>query len=233
MSSSRPSRRLARWITLVAGFALLAGCAGRRLVPREYLLTPLASAPASADDAMFPDFALGVGPVNLPGYLQRPQIVTRRSENRLYASAAHKWAETLEGNMTRVLARNLALLLPTNRVATFPWQSPGRLDYRVAVEVNQFDRSPEDRVALDARWFITGPGNELLAAERSAVSTPVSGTGYEATVDAMSAAVAELSREIAAAIRAHARHAAAVSRAGERRAQPGTAGGSLAPSPRP
>jgi len=45
--------------------------------------------------------SLGVGPVRLPGYLDRREIVMRATQSRFDLSENDRWAEPLETNFTR------------------------------------------------------------------------------------------------------------------------------------
>lgn len=183
-------------------------CASRGIEVREYVITPVpsnslpdvgASGGAVASEM---GLAIGVGPVELPSYLRRRQIVTREAESRLLSSEAHSWGEDLEASVARVLAENLSSLLPSNRVVTLPWQSAGDLDYLVAVQIQRFERDAENVVHLDARWSLTrAKGRKVVAARASAIKQTGVDAGYPATVEGMSRAVEQLSREITRAIR--------------------------------
>jgi uncharacterized lipoprotein YmbA len=188
------------WMRGAAAAAVaLAGlaCAGRGIVPREYVLVAM-DAPAAHAAPL--DVTVAIGPVELPGYLQRPQIVTRESGNRLASSDRNRWGESLEEGVTRVLAEDVALLVPTDRVVAFPWRGTARSDYRVPVLVERFERDPDGVVRLVARWAIVHR-DEPPRARRSSLSERVEGSDPADTVDAMSRTVARLAREIAAEIR--------------------------------
>ena len=209
----RTARRSAPAVVLLAG---LAACAGRGIDTREYVLTPVSGprtvstrpadsgippkGPGARGDASaeLAKFAVGVGPVELPDYLRRPQIVTREG-NRLRPSEAHRWAGDLRANFSSVLAQNLAILIPTSEVPSFPWFDRARVDYQVTVEVFRFERESEGEVSLEAHWLLRS-GDDARG-HRSSVSEPVEGEDYGATVEAMSRALAAMSREIATAIR--------------------------------
>src|ERR671924_270261 len=77
---------------------------------------------------------IGVGPVTLPRYVDRPQIVTRTGPYEIKLAEFDRWAEALDANFTRVLADNLSLLLPTARVVMSPWPRATPLDYQVTVD---------------------------------------------------------------------------------------------------
>src|SRR5262245_61061596 len=65
---------------------------------------------------------IGVGPVILPGYLARNQIVTRTGTDQVELSMFHQWAEPLEDGISRILAEEISAQVPTERIVTFPWR---------------------------------------------------------------------------------------------------------------
>lgn len=180
-----------------------AACASRGIVRQEYLLTSLVTDSMTNPVASGSESpAIGVGPVTLPGYLRRPQIVTRDG-NLLHRSERNIWGGDLESDFARVLAENLGILVPSDRVSTFPWSDPKQLDYSVAVQVSRFDRGSDDRVSLRAQWrILDARTGETLRTGRASIHEPTNGRGYDETVAAMSRAVATLGRELVEAIRA-------------------------------
>jgi uncharacterized lipoprotein YmbA len=179
----------------------LGGCASTQAA-RFYVLSALpGGGTASPGAAAERGLAIGVGPVTLPKYLDRPQIVTFTSPYALNVAEFDRWAEPLESTFVRVLAENLALLLPTARLLVFPWPGSTRLDHQVTVEVSDFSGQLGGESSLMARWsLLRGEGQEALVSRRSRFRAPAGAPGYEAMVAAMSQTVADLSRDIAAAI---------------------------------
>ncbi len=79
--------------------------------------------------------------------------------------------------------------------------SPFPAEYRVSVDVMQFEGSIGESVTLAARWSVRREEDrKLLSARQSNVREPVEGEDYDALVGAMSRALGTLSREITAAI---------------------------------
>jgi len=187
--------------SLVALLAVLGGCLGGDSPPsRFYLLSPL-PAPEAATAAAS-GIAIGVGPIAVPEYLNRGQIVTRTGENQLELAEFDRWAEPLQKNLSRVLVLNLSTLLSTDRVALHPWNRSTPMDYQVIVDVARFEAGTDGTASLLARWSIVdGASREALLVRKSRFREPIDSNGYEATVASMSRAVAALSREIAGAIR--------------------------------
>lgn len=188
----------APWLALVAAVSVGAGCA-KGPPPTLYLLD-------STQDEQLPGFergvAVGVGPIELPSYLDRPYIVTRRTRNMLSISESHQWAEPLKAGVTRELVVNLALKLDTNRVYVLPQRQRKPLDFRVTIDIARFDGATSGRAVLAARWAVSsGDGNETLVTKVSEITVPVPSEGYEVLVRAMSTALSTLSGEIAEEIR--------------------------------
>ena len=147
--------------------------------------------------------SLGIGPVRLPGYLDRQEIVTRVSQNRVDLSEYDRWAEPLEANFTRVLAQNLSVLLHTDRLVFFPWDLSRRPNYQVTVEVLRFESNTRGEVQLSARWEILDTNKRIpLQAGEAASTRQPTGLSTDASVAALSEAVGDLSRAVANAVSA-------------------------------
>jgi uncharacterized protein len=192
---------LAVGLVILGTSLMVGGCASQP--SRFYLLSALpntetAALATSGEQAT----TIGVGPVTLPRYLDRPQIITRTSPYELKLAEFDRWAESLDTNFTRVLAENLALLIPTARVAVMPWPRATTIDYQIIVDVTHFLSQVGGESLLIADWILfKGEGQQVLLTEKSRVSAPAGGQDYAAMVAAMSQAVASLSREIATGIR--------------------------------
>ena len=146
--------------------------------------------------------AIGVGPVEFPKFLDRPQIVTRKSQNQIEVSEFHRWAGSFPGDFSRVLAKNISILLPSDRVAVYPWGEQFSPTYRVKLDVEQFDGQLGERVVLDVTWMVTDQeGTNKLLVRKSLIEEPVSDKTYEALVVAESNALVTLSRTIVEEIR--------------------------------
>ena len=146
--------------------------------------------------------AIGVGPVEFPKFLDRPQIVTRKSQNQIEVSEFHRWAGSFPGDFSRVLAKNISILLPTDRVSVYPWGEQFSPTYWIKLDVEQFDGQVGERVVLEVTWMVTDQeGTNKLLVRKSLIEEPVSEKTYEALVVAESNALATLSRTIVEEIR--------------------------------
>jgi uncharacterized lipoprotein YmbA len=196
-----------RFKVVILGVLLmgLIGCAfgGRTAPSRFYLLSSLAasgSEPPAAIGAR--PIAIGIGPVEISHYLDRPQIATRLSRNELSLAEFDKWAEPLQDNVTRVLAENLAVLLRADPVNIFQWRGSLAVDYRVQIDVIRMDGVLGGNATLMARWLIIEKDDRKVLLNRKSTFEEPTGTGdYKALVAAMSRTIASLSEEIAEEIK--------------------------------
>ena len=148
-------------------------------------------------------FAIGIGPVKLPEYLNQAEIVTRITQNELRVDEFAQWAEPLEDNISRALAENLSSLLCTRSIAIFPWKGGIPIDYRIDVQVIQMGGMLGKNALLDMTWSITDGTDRKklpLITKRSTYREPTGGGDYGTFVSAQSRNLASLSREIAETI---------------------------------
>jgi hypothetical protein len=188
---------------LLAGLLVLAAACGvispRPDPTRFYVLAPL----TDAGDAPAGTRVLGLGPITLPRYLERPELVTRASPTEIRVATFDRWAEPLRTDFERTLAQNLTALTGIARVAPFPWFRGVPLDVVVEVDVLRFEPDLEGTAHLDARWRVRNPhSGALVRTADSTLREPANAKGTDAAVDAMSRALGALSREIAAAVTA-------------------------------
>jgi hypothetical protein len=101
----------------------------------------------------------------------------------------------------RVLAGNLAALLPDRRVLAEPFPPRQSPDYRIEVTMADATRQADGSVLVDARWEIIGATREALVRRRSTHRARPAAPGSAADVAALNQALAALSREIADAVR--------------------------------
>jgi uncharacterized protein len=193
------AKTLIQVVVLLLGLALcLSACAGKTASSKFYVLSSLPQSSLSAAEGA----TIGVFPVAMPDYLDRPQIVTRASDNEIKLDEFSRWGEPLKDSFTRALVQNLSTLLNTAKIVKTTESTGFPMALQVGVEVMQFDGTLGGDVVLIVKWGLFGEeGKKLLLARRSTFKEPTGAATYEALVAAESRAVAALSREIAEAIR--------------------------------
>ena len=195
-------------LVLIATTFAFVGCTAFTAITdatRYHVLSPSPEMNSTSRTALS-SASIGVGPIVIPGYLDRLQIVTRGANDEVEISTYHRWAEPLDSGIAETLAEDLAAQIANERVAVFPWRGGVArvLDYQVAVVVLRFDGSPGRQVTLDARWRLLGKDGRELALKRSTINEPVTGEGYEPLIRGMSRAIAALARDIGSELRSRA-----------------------------
>ena len=146
--------------------------------------------------------AVGVGPVKLAAYLFNTSLAVRKGTNEIEYLPTAFWAERLDAGLQRVLAANLATLLPTEQIRLSAWES-GDVSVEVYVAIERFDVDATGGGVLVAWWRILSPGGEktLKAGEsRLARQGPPPDADPSGAVATLSELVADLSRQVAQAV---------------------------------
>jgi hypothetical protein len=179
--------------------ALLAvGCFGGSTPPEFFTLSPPPGAAAGPALASRPELGLAVGPLEIPRYLDRPELVTRDGSHRLVVADAHRWGGSLRTDILRVVADDLSRLLGTARVSVYPTEPRFPAAYRILLDVREFEGTPGRRVRLRVLWTVaSGADGRALAIEESLVEQPTASASFDDLVAAESAALAAVSRRIA------------------------------------
>ncbi len=180
-------------ITLVA--AIAAGCASAP--SRFYTLT----ATATADGTPVAPYSVVVNPVSVPAVVDRPEFTVQVAPNRVAVDEFTRWAEPLNDNIASVVAGDLAVLLGTPQVATVRLANFDPA-YQVTIAIQRFESVPGKSVLVEALWVVHKSAGGAAQSGHTVASEPVSGNGFDALAAAHSRALAKLSGDIAAAIRA-------------------------------
>jgi len=176
----------------------LAGCATSTQQSKFFVLTPIFKNSSDSLPHSKEKIALGIGPLEFPTYLNRPNILDEVGANQVRLSEFHRWAEPLEENFSRVLSENLSILLSTDQVSTFPWKSATPIDFQITVSVSKFHGRLGTNSILECRWAIFRDyGKEVLVMKKSSFRETIKGQGYDALVLGLNKNLENLSIEIA------------------------------------
>lgn len=184
-------------ITLGAG---LTGCSflePAKSTSRYFVLTPMPAGGSAA--AAAGAIAVGVGQVKLPAYLFNTSLAVRNGTNEVQYLPSALWAERLDTGFQRVLAANLAIALPTDRIHLSAWQKDA-VAAEAYVALEQFDVDASGRGVLVAQWRILAPGGEkILKAGSSRLSRqgPSPDADASGAIATLSELLADFSREMA------------------------------------
>ena len=186
-------RRTAAFAIACALATFVAGCAS----PPANFYTLSATATSGSPPSKL---TVAVGPVSVPATIDRPQIVVSTGANQLSIDDFNRWASPVQDNLQRVVAENLVVILNTPRVTLYPTLATD-FDFRVQIEVRNFESAPGKYASLDAVWTVRRMNDGRSETGRTSVRETITESGYDALAAAHSRAVARMSQDIADAVR--------------------------------
>ena len=187
-----------RCVIIISVCALLGFSVGCASPASRFYTLRAASGPAATSS----NLSIAVGPVSVPAVVDRPQIVVNIGPNQVRLEEFNRWAAPLQNNIARAVADNLVLMLGTARVTLSAQTLSADADYRAAIEVQSFESTPGEAAMLDAVWTVRRTKDGKAETGRTTVREMVQEKGYDALAAAHSRALARLSEDIAAAVRA-------------------------------
>ena len=197
MKTARMTERLLPLAAALLLGALVASCASKP--SHFYTLESV----AAATDGPAASYSVIVGPVSIPASVDRPEMVVQVAPNQVELLEFDRWASPLGEAIARTVAGDLATLLGTPRVATGSIANFAA-DYRVTLDVQRFDAKAGDGVDVDTVWVVKPTTGTGARSGRTTTREPARGAGYDALAGAYSRALAQLSEDVATAIRAEA-----------------------------
>ncbi len=187
---TQPFRLLAPLVAIV----LLLGACSSDPPPKIYTLAPLpatTTAPAG-------NLAISVQQVDIPRYLDRPQIVRYGSTYQLEVDQFARWGEPFGAMVTRVLILDLSRRLPGAQVFQDGDNASVPAQVRLEVTINGFEADPSNTVILNARWVVRRANSaEVLTSDAKEIRTQPGEATLAGMASAMSQALAQLSDAIA------------------------------------
>ncbi|MCX2982170.1 membrane integrity-associated transporter subunit PqiC [Halieaceae bacterium IMCC14734] len=185
------------FITATLLLFLLASCGSTP--PSDYYLlseeatgTPGSSGPA-----------IGIGPIDIPDYLQRNIMVVNEERYQLQLDATSRWAEQLDAGILRVMTLNLAILLDTQQIQRFPWRRDSPPDYGVSINIINL-RVDGTQAHLAAEWTLKNTRAQADIAQKiSQFYTSMPSADAAGVAASYSSLLLQLSEEIAQEIRKH------------------------------
>jgi uncharacterized lipoprotein YmbA len=187
-----------RWMTVGLALAfMLIACSSSPPV-RYFALSPIdAEFKQDPDDAIM----LGLGPLRMPDYLNRSQIVTRGANSEIQVDEFSRWSEPLATSLLRIVSTDVDNLLRGVVVVMFPYEPFVRdqVKYRLVGDINRFEADQKGRIVLEVQWGIVNIDGDVVVPVRRNRYQAQGSTPYDpsAVAAAMNDALAQFSRDIA------------------------------------
>lgn len=188
--------RSAIMLAAVIGVAVSAGCGSS---PKANFYTLAADAAPAAGDSKT-TYTVAIGAVSIPEMVDRPQFVVRTGTNQVAINEFERWAGSLKTEIGSAVAGNLMQQIPGANIYAYPHGAALTPDCRVTLEVQRFDSTPNEAALIEVLWTVQ-PAKGAARAGRTVARVATGGAGYDALVVAHGRALAQVSNEIAAAIK--------------------------------
>ncbi|MFH1692500.1 MAG: PqiC family protein [Candidatus Omnitrophota bacterium] len=167
--------------------------------PRFYSLIALDKGQAVKQYHVPAGFTIGVGPVKIPEFLNRPQIVTMNKKRMLEFAEFDRWGEGLDFAFVRLMNEDLTLMMPDATIEMYPWNLNIAITYQVVVNVIALESRLDQDMLLIVQWTIIDQKNKkAIFTKRSELRQVIEPHSYLGLVKSLSAACAVLSEEVAA-----------------------------------
>ncbi len=190
-----PIKSILKYLFLSCSIFLILSCA-KSSKPVEYYMLD-ASVGLDNNQSLKGDEGpmIGLGPIRLPEYLDRFQMVVAVSENKYKLIDGHRWAEKLDQNISLALFKTLPSQLGTDRMIRYPWpQRPG-VDFQVKIDILELNIDQDGQSQLVAQWSIKSK-DETILNKRSTFTAQASTTDIDKMVQAQSECLTKFGQEI-------------------------------------
>jgi uncharacterized lipoprotein YmbA len=184
----------------LAAALVAAGCSFLSAKPDRTQFFVLDVGPSAERTQPAPEPVLGLGPITMPSYLDRPELVTRTGSNQLQVSPTDRWGEPLELGFARALRFQLGKQLGADSIVLFPWDRAKTPPLTVAIDVSRFERRADGTVELRARWTLReSASGRILSAHDEEIHEPAGDGSANQAVYSLSRSLAILGVRIARA----------------------------------
>lgn len=144
--------------------------------------------------------SIGIGPVTVAEYLNRPQITLSGEPGELTIEQYQRWGEPLRNNIERVLVENLSILADSNDLVIHPWRQDQKPRYAVRINILTMNRQSGNAV-LKAQWRIVDTdSNTVLITQLTNYSSALENDNYRNLAEGFSDTLLQLSSQIARAV---------------------------------
>ena len=190
MKKRTPSLLLA--LLALAGLLTAGGCSlGRSPRPDFYMLSSPVENVVQSGKEKISGPRVAIGPVSIPGYLDRPQLFLRDGNDvKVELAEFNHWSEPFGEGVTRVLCDAVSASLTPRKGLASPMRSQQPFQWRIAVDIARFDGAPNGSVILDAGWSLVNESGEELKSGRFVQHAPA-GPDIPSMVQAQSALLAQ------------------------------------------
>lgn len=181
---------------LILFFCCLLFSACGRSSPTNYYLLESPTESISVDS--MPKKSLRVAQVEIPGYLNRNDIVSRvQGQTRLILAEFHLWAEPVNNGVRRVVEEVLTPALLAEGITVLPGSSESSSDYTLLIDIQRFDGNFNEKAVLQSKWTLLNQNDAPVQRGIYTAEEQVNGADYNILVNIESKLVHEFGKHLA------------------------------------
>ena len=195
-ASRQPLRRLAATALLTA-VLLAAGCVGSAKT-RYFLLSPTATPTANAAK---PTALAYIRNCQLPDYLDRTEMVMRKSQNEVIFRDFDNWAQMPERMIQRILRENLARIIGAENVAGVKTPQSRSDIIQIDYEFNQLDPTTNGVLQVNVDCWLHALPTKTETIHNLSFTLPLDNESGDAITNAINQALARIAEETAAMLK--------------------------------
>jgi len=143
-----------------------------------------------------------IEPILLPDFLRQQGLVIQKTDHQLQISNNHRWAESLESAISRVVQSHLENQLPEYRFENQTGRWKLKPQFRLSIELAEFQvNNRESKVITSGRFWIFNQNEELVSKERFLIEESLSSNGYEHAISNLEITLNKLVDKLGSAIK--------------------------------
>lgn len=168
---------------------------GSKTKPSQYYVLDARVKESSSEKLS--NLVLAVGPISIPGYIDRPQIVTKTDTPELQIEEYARWAEPMDRMFTRALTQNIQILTNSQQIHSHPWSNKTELKYRLSAKVIKLENNINGDALLVVHWRLVDTANTAdIVVKHTAYKALTSGEDFSDRINALNNTIALFANDI-------------------------------------
>ena len=170
----------------------LSACfSGRSPDPKFYLFDVMASKSESNKN-----ISILIEKIKVPVLVDKPQIVLKEIDSlEVSVSEFNRWSEPLPNMIRQTLIANLNEYFPNAFIKPDNYDTSGKFDYTLLIEVESFIGEKDDVATFSCWWTLKDKNDKIITRKKSNFESSVDNS-YESYAEAQSYNIDELAIEI-------------------------------------
>lgn len=181
---------------LIVLFFLISACSlGGKSSPSHFYV--LDSKAESVTNEHLKNLSMAVGPMTIPGYIDRPQIVTKTKSSELQLAEFDRWAEPMGDMMIRTLTGNIKAITGSHLIYSYPWPSRLNYAYQISAKIIKFENDENGDALLVVHWQLRDKKDDSKSKIiHSEFKSNAVDTSYSARVAALNDTLSQFAEKI-------------------------------------